>query len=396
MCLIDYVRNEIVKASLSGDLRVLHETVSKLGDDVVADMKSRWETIDAVTSKSGNGDVDENIDMPYPTRFADKMLTNYNNVGFIHLLFPNALILHVAREPMDTLLSAYKHDFPPGGLDYTSDFTGLAELYHSYRDVMQHWDTVLPGRVTHVRYEDMVTDLPNIAPGIIKAACVPWDPTVLDFHTKKQAVNTLSTTQVRKGLYSHHFESWKRYEEFLGPLIELVGSEVKYDLKTTLPTVVALTSAGTVIYDDDEFLTSALPQSVVLIRHGEKDVGDDLNKRGRERAQCLANHFKSAKFTHLFAYIDKHSNRPVETITPLSEMTGVLIDTSFDRDDVQGLVKHIRELPASAKVLICWEHSYLAKIAEHLGAKKIKYKFDEFDLQWTVQNGVLTSTHEHC
>ena len=395
---LDYIRNEIVQASVSGDLRVLHETVTRLGDDVVADMKSRWETIDAVTSERENGDVDDDIiDRPYPTRFADKMLTNYNNVGFIHLLFPNALILHVARQPMDTLLSAYKHDFPPGGLDYTSDFVGLAELYHSYRDVMQHWDTVLPGRVTHVRYEDMVTDLPTIAPGIIKAAGVPWDPTVLDFHKKKQAVNTLSTTQVRKGLYSHHFESWKRYEQFLGPLIELVGSEVKYDLKTTLPTVMALSSVGTVIDNGDEFLSIGIPQVVVLIRHGEKDASDDLNKRGRERAKCLANHFKNASFTHLFAFIDKRTHRPVETITPLSEMTGVLIDTSFDRDDVQGLVKHISELPESSKVLICWEHSYLKKIAERLGVKKVhKYKSDEYDLQWTVQNGLLASTHEHC
>lgn len=122
-------------------------------------------------------------------------------------------------------------------MDYTSDFVGLAGLYHSYRLVMRHWDEVLPGRVTHVRYEDMVTDLPSIAPRLIKAAGVPWDPTVLDFHKKKHAVNTLSTTQVRKGLYSHHFEGWKRYEAYLGPLLELVGSEVKYDLKTTLPPV---------------------------------------------------------------------------------------------------------------------------------------------------------------
>ena len=81
----------------------------------------------------------------------------------------------------------------------------------------------------------MVTDLPSVAPRIIEAAGVPWDPTVLDFHKKKHAVNTLSTTQVRKGLYSHHFGGWKRYEEFLGPLLELVGNEVNYDLKTTLP-----------------------------------------------------------------------------------------------------------------------------------------------------------------
>jgi len=229
---LDMIRNEIVTASMTGDTRILLKKVQSLADSVVADMKSRWEVIDANNQESSDSKVEER---PYPTRFADKMLTNYMNVGFIHLLFPNALILHVAREPMDTIFSAFKHDFPPGGLDYTSEFPGLAQLYHSYRDVMEHWDTILPGRVTHIRYEDMVTDLPNLAPRIIEAAGVPWDPTVLDYHKKKQAVNTLSTTQVRKGVYSHHFNGWKRYEEFLQPLLKRLGRRGKYDIKTTVP-----------------------------------------------------------------------------------------------------------------------------------------------------------------
>ena len=51
------------------------------------------------------------------------------------MLFPNALILHVIREPMDTIFSAYKHEFPPGTLDYTSSFDSLAELYHGKRSL---------------------------------------------------------------------------------------------------------------------------------------------------------------------------------------------------------------------------------------------------------------------
>jgi tetratricopeptide (TPR) repeat protein len=137
---LDFIRNKIVTASQAGDLSILHDTVTKLADDVVSDMIQRWEIIDANSREvSEDGEPEKDEEKAKPIRFSDKMLTNYMNVGFIHLLFPNALILHVAREPMDTIFSAFKHDFPSGGLDYTSEFEGLAQLYHSYRDVMEHW-----------------------------------------------------------------------------------------------------------------------------------------------------------------------------------------------------------------------------------------------------------------
>ena len=238
---LDQIRNEIVEASVSGNPNNVVTTVKRLADDVVKGMRERWRVIDANTQQDvsidGNrtGDREGVAKSNEPRRFADKMLTNYMNVGFIHMLFPRALILHVARNPMDTAFSAFKHDFPPGTLDYTSDFPSLADLYHGYRDVMEHWDNVLPGRVTHVRYEDMVTDLPGVARALIDATGLEWDPDVLNFHKKKQAVNTLSTTQVRKGVYKHHLEAWRRYEDQLQPLVKLLGNRVKFDLKTTLP-----------------------------------------------------------------------------------------------------------------------------------------------------------------
>lgn len=151
------------------------------------------------------------------------------------MLFPKALILHVIREPMDTVFSAFKHEFPPGTLDYTSDFTSLAELYHSYRDLMDHWDKELPGRVTHVRYEDLVHDMPGMAKAIIRATGLEWHDDILDFHKKKHAVNTLSTTQVRKGIYKHSLQSWRKYEEQLQPLVDLIGDRIHAERKTTLP-----------------------------------------------------------------------------------------------------------------------------------------------------------------
>mmetsp|Transcript_8728 Transcript_8728/g.26119 ORF Transcript_8728/g.26119 Transcript_8728/m.26119 type:complete len:542 (-) Transcript_8728:206-1831(-) len=236
---LDEIRNQIVEASVSGNPDSVRTTVLQLADMVVDGMHNRWEVIDAQMGEDDNDEKENEGKKKQrrkePKRFADKMLTNYMNVGFIHMLFPNALIIHVARNPMDTCFSAFKHDFPPGTLDYTSEFASLADLYHGYRDVMEHWDNVLPGRVTHIRYEDMVSDMDNVARKIIDAAGLDWDDGVLKFHEKKQAVNTLSTTQVRKGVYKHHLEAWKKYEEPLQPLVKLLGRRAKFHTKTTLP-----------------------------------------------------------------------------------------------------------------------------------------------------------------
>jgi hypothetical protein len=230
---LEGIRDRIVKTSMSGQMGLMPALTEDIAKEVVDEMRRRWEVLDANTDTVS----DEKKD---PKRFTDKMLTNYNNVGMIHMIYPDALILHVAREPMDTIFSAYKHEFPPGTLDYTSDFTGLSELYHGYRDIMEHWDKVLPGRIMHVRYEDMVHDMPGMARAIIDATGLPWDESVLDFHKKKHAVNTLSSTQVRKGVYKHSLKAWKRYEKQLQPLVGIVGDHVKYELKTSLPTYTPL------------------------------------------------------------------------------------------------------------------------------------------------------------
>lgn len=99
---------------------------------------------------------------------------------------------------------------------------------------MEHWDTQLPGRVTHIRYEDMVHDMPGVAKAIIQETGLDWDDSVLDFHKKKQAVNTLSTTQVRKGVYKDSLQAWRKYERYLEPLVEMIGDRKKFGVKTSL------------------------------------------------------------------------------------------------------------------------------------------------------------------
>jgi hypothetical protein len=99
---------------------------------------------------------------------------------------------------------------------------------------MEHWDRVLPGRIVHVKYEDLVRNTSALTKAIIGATGLDWHDGILDFHKKKQAVNTLSTTQVRKGIYTDSLQAWRKYEAELQPLVAMIGEHVKFQFETTV------------------------------------------------------------------------------------------------------------------------------------------------------------------
>lgn len=102
---------------------------------------------------------------------------------------------------------------------------------------MDHWDEVLPGRVTHVRYEDMVSDMPGISRAILSSPplSLPWNDDVLNFHQRKHSgVNTHSTIQVRKGMNKDGMGGWKRYDTYLEPLRKAVGKKRRHQFQTTV------------------------------------------------------------------------------------------------------------------------------------------------------------------
>lgn len=118
-------------------------------------------------------------------------------------------------------------------VDSFSTMEGVSKMYESFREFMGHYDKVMPGRVMHVRYEELVDDLEGVARAVIDAAGLEWYDDILDFHNKKQTVNTFSSTQVRKKINKSGIDSWKKYESQLQPLREMLGKYVTYDLTTS-------------------------------------------------------------------------------------------------------------------------------------------------------------------
>jgi hypothetical protein len=172
------------------------------------------------------------------------------------------------------------------------------------------------------------------------------------------------------------------------------------------------------------------PTQILIIRHGEKigdpkkdDVGGpDLSIQGSARATALPSLFlpitpllscelnrktntfhggyqsvpiqgKAPRFQQpdfIFAtQKSKHSNRPVETVTPLSIAIGLTINDGFaDKDsDITTMADAILQDSAYAGkvVLICWHHGKIPALAQALGVSSPpKWDGKIFDRVWQI------------
>ncbi|MBI1887164.1 MAG: sulfotransferase [Nitrosomonadales bacterium] len=160
------------------------------------------------------------LDMP---RITDKMPANFQAVGLIHLMLPNAKIIHVKRNPVDTCISCFSKLFT-FGQEFSYDLAELGRYYVDYARLMEHWRKVLPeGAFLEVQYEDIVADQEAQSRRIIEYCGLEWNDACLDFHQNKRSVKTASMVQVRQPIYKSSVERWRSYEKFLGPLFDALG-----------------------------------------------------------------------------------------------------------------------------------------------------------------------------
>jgi len=164
---------------------------------------------------------------PEARHITDKMPANFFAVALIHLALPNAKIIHVNRNPVDTCVSCFTNLFNRKQ-EHTYDLAELGRYYANYARLMDHWRKVLPaGAFLDINYEDIVADQEGQARRLLEYCGLEWDPACLDFHKTKRQVRTASVRQVRQPIYKTSVERWRAYEKFLGPLLDELADLVK-------------------------------------------------------------------------------------------------------------------------------------------------------------------------
>ena len=161
---------------------------------------------------------------PDAQRVIDKMPANLMNLGIIHAALPNARIIHLRRNPVDTCLSIYFQIFS-NAHPYANDLDDLTHFYSQYVRMATHWQNVLPSEaLLDVPYEALVDDPEKWTRSMLEFLDLPWDARCMDFHLTKRTVVTSSNWQVRQEINKSSVGRWHHYADFVKPLKDLLPS----------------------------------------------------------------------------------------------------------------------------------------------------------------------------
>ena len=162
-------------------------------------------------------------------RFTDKMPLNFFYVWLIHRALPNAKVVVLRRDPMDTCLSNFRQLFSTGFsyYNYSLDIDDTAAYYEGFDRLLAVWrQRMPPTNYMELRYEDIVHDQENQTRDLLGFCELSWNEACLRFHENEAPVATASSVQVRQPLYSGSIGRWKKYGDRLDGLCRTLGSEI--------------------------------------------------------------------------------------------------------------------------------------------------------------------------
>ncbi len=162
------------------------------------------------------------------SRFIDKMPANFMYSGVIRKSLPNAKIIHLVRDPLDSCYAIFKTLFF-NAYEFSYDQVELADYFIAYRRLMAHWHAVMPGAILDVRYEDLVTDPEAQSRRIYDWCGLAWTPAALSVPDKGAVFATASAAQVREPVHARSVRNSRRHVVGLAPLVDRLTAADLYE-----------------------------------------------------------------------------------------------------------------------------------------------------------------------
>ena len=158
---------------------------------------------------------------PWPTVsgiIVDKMLYNYEIIGYALQVFPRAQVLWCRRDSLDTCLSCYATRFDGHLADFSYDLTTLGHTYRAHQTHMEHWVSVFGERVTPVDYAHLVSQPETRIPELLRTVGLSEHADCLTPHLQQRPIDSQSSRQVRQPLHTESIGRAIHFAAHLAPL----------------------------------------------------------------------------------------------------------------------------------------------------------------------------------
>jgi tetratricopeptide (TPR) repeat protein len=153
--------------------------------------------------------------------FIDKLPFNFLYLGFIARAWPDARIVSLVRNPMDSCFSMYKQVFT-WAYKFSYNLETLGMYYVAYDKLQRHWRAVLGDRLIEVSYEELVADQENQTRALLDRLGLDFERACLDFDKNAAPSTTASSVQVREKVHTSSVQRWKRFEKQLRPVRDIL------------------------------------------------------------------------------------------------------------------------------------------------------------------------------
>jgi len=150
----------------------------------------------------------------------DKTPANFQYIGIILSMFPDAKIIHLKRDPRAICWSIYQTNWYENGYRFSYNMDDLVTFYGLYSKLMDFWHNKFPEKIYDICYEDLTTNQEEETKKLLEYCELDWDDNCLNFHKNKRPVKTASSFQVKQKMYQGSSEAWKKYESHIQPLID--------------------------------------------------------------------------------------------------------------------------------------------------------------------------------
>ena len=232
--LVEQILSSHSQVYAAGELQNFPLQVKRMTGSASTDMldtEALSQSLQLDMSKLGSDYIDSTRPRTGHTpHFIDKLPMNFMYLGLIKLALPNAKLICLRRDPMDTCLSNYRQLFATNFKPYyyNLNLIDCGRYYIQFDRLIRHWREVMPGSLFELRYEALVAEPEQVSRALLAHCGLPWEEQCLEFNRRKTSVATASAVQVRNAIYQSSVNRWQRFGDAMQPLYELLKSAGYY------------------------------------------------------------------------------------------------------------------------------------------------------------------------